>query len=858
MELREILQTGNIPADTSQFWEACQQRLLDALRAVGTPYSPGLGDIASLVRHVLRREDELQGGTSQTLLKVPRTPRYPDRSIWQRSGMTVLREGPDYYLISARAWQPEWLELSDRYPPDVPIFNEESRRKYEPVSGDPFLDLVDLKNYRSVGQREAVHAVLTAPLRSTLIINLPTGSGKSLCAQLPALLQSRISGISVVVVPTTALAIDQERALKPFINHPTAYYGDESLEGKERRQEIRDRIRAGTQRIIFTSPESLIGSLAPSLYEAAKQGMLRYFVIDEAHMVEQWGDEFRPAFQELPGLRRDLLRLTSFTTLLLSATLTESCLDTLETLFGQPGPFQVISAVQLRPEPSYWFAWCQSEDLRKQRLLEAIYHLPRPLIIYATKVADEQFAQLLEIEPAERIPQLESLSRKYPRAVNVLLALAESYAATDNTEHALKIYQSVPVKSEEVQRRYAELLLASERFREVIKLLPDSISELSPALAGLRGAALYNLGQKTQARELLEKAWLGGERKVQVLLPLARLWSTEGDPERAAAVYQILQETANEKLTLEDYALIAMVANLGGFGDICDEQKVNYYEEYVTLAGSRLLSLSAAKDILKDRLDLWKRIHKVEGLLNAYADWLDWLANAGHLEDLNKDLADLRSNAGTQQINRKQHFELLESLELYVDVRPSLRQSLANDYFGLALTEIDNALRQAQAEEPFFQDLKRVLLNLDRELVQELVEYRQKRRAEAQKLEIQIASEDDTVSAPLNLSSLRLALVGGHEATRREVIRELKQGYSLKDTVEIAPSSEAYVDRSSVQAKISDCDLIAVITGYMGHDLSQIVSNMKKDGALVGEVLLLPCRGKSGIVRNILNWWVGR
>lgn len=101
-------------------------------------------------------------------------------------------------------------------------------------------------------------------------------------------------------------------------------------------------------------------------------------------MVEQWGDGFRPAFQELPGLRTDLLRLSSFNTLLLTATLTASCLDTLETLFGQPDGFKVISAVQLRPEPAYWFAWCDDEEIRTQRLLEAIYHLPRPLIIYAS------------------------------------------------------------------------------------------------------------------------------------------------------------------------------------------------------------------------------------------------------------------------------------------------------------------------------------------------------------------------------------------------------------------------------------------------------------------------------------------
>lgn len=249
------------------------------------------------------------------------------------------------------------------------------------------MQLVELDAYRSIGQREAIRAVLTAPDNSTLVINLPTGAGKSLCAQLPALLNSRNNnGVSVVVVPTTALAIDQERALKPFVHHATAYYSDDTVEGKERREGIRDRIRAGTQRIIFTSPESLMDSLASALYEAAKRGILRYFIIDEAHMVEQWGDDFRPAFQEIPGLRRDLLRLNSFTTLLLTGTLTESCLDTLETLFGKD--LQVISAVQLRPEPAYWFKRCESEEVRKQRLLEAVYHLPRPLIIYGTKVKD--------------------------------------------------------------------------------------------------------------------------------------------------------------------------------------------------------------------------------------------------------------------------------------------------------------------------------------------------------------------------------------------------------------------------------------------------------------------------------------
>ncbi|MBD1882831.1 protein DpdF [Microcoleus vaginatus] len=487
-EFRDILQTGNLPADTSQFSEGCQRGLLDALAAVGTPDAPKKGDIAALVRHLLRREDELQGGMPQTI-KVPRTSSFPNREIWRQSGINILGEGSDYYLISADPWQPNWLDFSEQYHPDNPVFKEETRREYVDVAGDPFLELVNLQKYRSVGQREAIRAVLTAPESATLVINLPTGSGKSLCAQLPALLRSQNAGVTVVVVPTTALALDQERALKPFVNHATAYYGDEFGQEQERRQEIRDRIRKGTQRIVFTSPESLMNSLAPALYEAAKSEMLRYFVIDEAHIVEQWGDEFRPAFQELPGLRRDLLRLTSFTTLLLSATLTESCLDTLETLFGKPGPFQVISAVQLRPEPSYWFAWCQSEEVRKQRLIEAVYHLPRPLIVYATKREDvRRWKQDLlsagfqrcaimtgESSSEERSQLIEDLRE---RRVDIVVATSAFGLGVDQSDIRAVIHACIP---ETIDRFYQEVGRGGRDGKAAISLTLHTTEDLEIA-----------------------------------------------------------------------------------------------------------------------------------------------------------------------------------------------------------------------------------------------------------------------------------------------------------------------------------------------------------------------------------------
>ena len=85
---------------------------------------------------------------------------------------------------------------------------------------------------------------------------------------------------------------------------------------------------------------------SPAVMEAARAGLLQQIVVDEAHLVDQWGTDFRPEFQEIAGLRRDLLRVASdspFRTLLATATLTESCLDTLETLFGQPGHYAEVS-----------------------------------------------------------------------------------------------------------------------------------------------------------------------------------------------------------------------------------------------------------------------------------------------------------------------------------------------------------------------------------------------------------------------------------------------------------------------------------------------------------------------------------
>lgn len=389
--LRAILH-GAAPATLrpDECAEASHRRLLGVLQGLDGGAFVGGADLVALIRHVLRREQERQGGSAQSAL-VPTAAPWPTRETWERAGLDVEAHSAGFVRVEARPWHPTWLPGADRVAPEQAVVAEEFRRNYAEVAGDPFLRVVGKARYRSSGQRASVRAVLTAPPGATLVVNLPTGAGKSLCAHLPALLGSESHGVTIVVMPTTALCIDQENALRTLVAHPTAHYGGASAEQRVRNAEIRKRVANGTQRIVFTSPESLVGALSHAVYKAARAGLLRFLVIDEAHMIEQWGDEFRSAFQEVAGMRIDLLRNSApphFRTVLLTATLTESCLDTLETLFARPGPFAVVSAVQLRPEPAYWNARCATDAEKQARVLEAIHHLPRPMILYVTRVRD--------------------------------------------------------------------------------------------------------------------------------------------------------------------------------------------------------------------------------------------------------------------------------------------------------------------------------------------------------------------------------------------------------------------------------------------------------------------------------------
>lgn len=280
-------------------------------------------------------------------------------------------------------------KVNDKFLRNAFMLSEQEKRPTNPsfcLATSKFIrDLTGYKSFKSEEQKLVVTTALRCPEGFTELICMSTGGGKSLITQ--SVSYQNENSLTVVVVPTISLMIDQVRVAKDAI-HPKDdaeidYYCSNSSLSK-----LLNNIRSRKVRLLFVSPEAVLKNyeLRDALEKAAETRYLQNIIVDEAHIVAEWGTLFRTDYQCLDAFQKGLLkRNSSLRTYLMSATFSETTVQQLRAAYSNGSNWIEVRCDKLRSEPR--FSFIRAKDcFEKEALLDdLILKLPHPMIVYVQR-----------------------------------------------------------------------------------------------------------------------------------------------------------------------------------------------------------------------------------------------------------------------------------------------------------------------------------------------------------------------------------------------------------------------------------------------------------------------------------------
>ncbi|HEY7358613.1 MAG TPA: RecQ family ATP-dependent DNA helicase, partial [Ktedonobacterales bacterium] len=319
-----------------------------------------LADVDIRLAALDRRDDGLLAGRLRLVRQGElqrAAPKTPKAALKKGASISVLRPEEEEQEEEPLA---EPTELATEAPPEL---LEALREHFGYESFRP-------------GQIDVIQAALAG--EDTLAL-MPTGAGKSLCYQLPAML---LPGATVLISPLIALMRDQVQNLPESMRARTAFINSE-LDSAEQERRLRD-LAEGKLKLVYVAPERL---RQPGFIHALRRARVSLFVIDEAHCISQWGHDFRPDYLFIPKALRAMADKAPAAAdaappiLALTATATLPMREEIASALGRR--LRVVTTGVFRPNLRYEVEHLSSQEEKLRALAAICAETSGPGIVYA-------------------------------------------------------------------------------------------------------------------------------------------------------------------------------------------------------------------------------------------------------------------------------------------------------------------------------------------------------------------------------------------------------------------------------------------------------------------------------------------
>lgn len=247
-------------------------------------------------------------------------------------------------------------------------------------------------------QEEIIHSLLN---KEDVFVLMPTGGGKSLCYQLPALISD---GVAIIVSPLIALMKNQVDALRGISSENGIAHVLNSSLNKTETKMVMDDIRSGVTKMLYVAPESLTKEEYTEFFKTVK---ISFFAIDEAHCISEWGHDFRPEYRNLKHI---INKIGDAPVIALTATATPKVQEDIQKTLGMQNA-KVYKASFNRPNLFYEIRPKINQDKEIVKFI-SLFSGKSGVIYCLSRKKVEEIAQTLQVNGIKAIPYHAGLDGK--------------------------------------------------------------------------------------------------------------------------------------------------------------------------------------------------------------------------------------------------------------------------------------------------------------------------------------------------------------------------------------------------------------------------------------------------------------